>query len=75
MDKYYVGYTHDFELRLVRHNEGKSKFTSKGAPWELVYLERYESKIFAIKREKEIKKKKSRKFIESLIEKAGGRPD
>ncbi|MEW6701399.1 MAG: GIY-YIG nuclease family protein [Bacteroidota bacterium] len=75
IDKYYVGYTHDLDIRLSRHNSCWGKFSSKGIPWKLVYSEKFESKSYAIKRENEIKNKKSRKYIEKLIAGAGGRPD
>ena len=68
-DKYYVGYTHDLKLRLNRHNSGWSKSTKSGIPWKLVYFEDYNEKNEAIKRENEIKRKKSRKYIEELIRK------
>ncbi len=74
IDKYYVGYTNNLELRIERHNYGWGKFTKRGIPWKLVYFEEFENKSEAIKREREIKRKKSRKYIESLIENAGGRP-
>ena len=66
-DKYYVGYTHDLKLRLERHNSGWSRSTKSGIPWKLVYFEDYNEKNEAIKRENEIKRKKSRKYIEELI--------
>ena len=72
--KFYTGFTDNLNRRLERHNSGWGKFTSSGIPWRLVYFERFTSKTEAIKRENEIKKKKSRKYIESLIN-AGGRPD
>jgi len=31
-DRYYIGHTHDFELRLERHNAGWSKSTKSGIP-------------------------------------------
>lgn len=70
IDKYYVGYTNDVARRLLEHNRIKGKYTDKGIPWELVYSESYSDKILAENREKEIKKKKSRKYIESLIHSA-----
>jgi len=36
-------------------------------PWELVYTELYSSRSLASNREKEIKNKKSRRYIEFLI--------
>ena len=35
--KYYVGQTDDLENRLVRHNRGYEKSTSKYVPWVLVW--------------------------------------
>jgi len=66
-DKYYIGYTHDLNLRLIHHNDGWIKSTKSGIPWKLVYSEKFESRSQAMKREKEIKRMKSRKYIESLI--------
>jgi putative endonuclease len=50
------------------HNLGRSMFTSKGIPWELKYSEPFETEIEAMRREKQIKKMKSRKYIINLIE-------
>ncbi len=72
IDKYYVGYTKDLNLRIQRHNSGWSRYTKSGIPWDLVYFESYATKIEAIHREKEIKRRKSRKYIEDLIN-TGGR--
>ena len=66
-DKFYVGYTSDLKVRLERHNSGNSRSTKSGIPWRIVYFEEFENKSDAIKRENEIKRKKSRKYIESLI--------
>ncbi len=74
IDKYYIGYTSDLQTRIARHNSGWGKFSSRGIPWKLVYREEFYTKSEAMKREIEIKKKKSRKYIEELIH-AGGRPD
>ncbi len=68
IDKYYVGYTNDIERRLSEHNRQKGKFTDRGIPWVLVYTERCIGKKAAMVRENEIKGRKSRKYIEGLIE-------
>ena len=75
LDRYYIGSTNNLEWRLERHNMGWGRYTKKGIPWKIVYHETYQSKTEAMKRELEIKKMKSRKYIESLIVHAGGRPD
>ncbi len=67
IDKYYVGACIDLKRRLYEHNIGHSKFTSLGLPWILKYSEPFETLALAKKRELEIKKKKSRIYIERLI--------
>ncbi|HYD20477.1 MAG TPA: GIY-YIG nuclease family protein [Flavipsychrobacter sp.] len=71
LDKYYVGYTEDLMVRLAQHNEGISDFTSVAQDWILVYSQPFETREAARKREIEIKKKKSRKYLEWLISSAG----
>lgn len=67
-DRFYTGYTdEDVPLRVQRHNLGWTKSTKTGIPWNLVYTESYPLKADALIREREIKKKKSRKYIEFLI--------
>ncbi|MCF7920970.1 MAG: GIY-YIG nuclease family protein [Candidatus Cloacimonetes bacterium] len=66
-DRFYIGSCSDIELRLQRHNDGWSRSTKHGRPWTIVYYEEYRTKSEALKRENEIKKKKSRKYIEYLI--------
>jgi len=67
IDRYYVGYTENLELRPQRHNSGWEKYSKRGTPWALVYSESFSSKSEAIGQEREIKSKKSRKYIEYLI--------
>ena len=76
IDKYYIGYTSNLENRVIQHNSGnhKSKFTRKLAhDWLLVYKEEFITKTEAIKREKEIKSRKSRRYIEDLFTKVDNR--
>jgi putative endonuclease len=69
--KYYVGSTNDLQRRLAEHNRGKEKFTKTGLPWLLVYSEAFEQITATRKRELEIKKEKSRIYIESIIRSIG----
>ena len=64
---YYVGSTQDIDERLLRHNEGRSKYTKSRRPWALVHTEKFPSRSEAVKRENQIKSRKSRKFIEKLV--------
>ena len=68
-DQYYVGSTANLNDRLFRHNHSGSKSTKKASDWVLMYSEAYTTRAAAYGREREIKAKKSRKFIESLISK------
>ena len=68
-DRYYVGHCEDLSIRLDRHNCKGVPSTKPYVPWELVYSERYITRSQASVREKEIKNKKSRKYIEFLINK------
>ena len=67
LNKYYVGSTNDLLRRLADHNRGKTQYAKLGMPWELKYHEEFMSKTEAVGREIEIKKMKSRKYIEKLI--------
>ena len=69
IDRYYTGVTEDLKWRLERHNQGWGKFTKRGIPWKVVHIERFESKSNTLKREREIKARKSKKYIENLIKK------
>jgi putative endonuclease len=68
IDHYYVGYTCDeLQERLRKHNTNHKGYTGRSNDWEIVYSENFESKTEAYSREREIKGKKSRKYIENLI--------
>ena len=71
LNKYYIGACIDIDRRLYEHNLGHSKFTSTGIPWLLMYKEYYETLPDAKKREAFIKRMKSRKYIENLINGTG----
>ena len=67
LNKYYVGSTSDIHRRIEDHNRGKEKFTRTGTPWQIVYSKQFEILADARRRELQIKKQKSRKYIELLI--------
>ena len=62
-----MGSTQDLSERMERHNQGRSKYTNAKRPWELVYFEEHPDRSSAIKRENEIKRRKSKDYIESLV--------
>ena len=52
----YVGYTNNLEKRLRLHNSNKGAKFTKGKKWKLIYYEKYNSKIEAMKYEYSLKK-------------------
>jgi len=53
----YTGWTNDIEKRLEAHNQGQgAKYTRGRTPVELVYLEVFDTRQEAMKREAAIKK-------------------
>jgi len=73
LDKYYTGSCIDIQNRLDDHLNSRSTYTKLAKDWILVYFENFDSRSLAVKREMEIKKKKSRKYIEFIIsQKASG---
>jgi len=71
-NKYYVGQTDSLEKRVDEHNHGKGgAFSSNCIPWKLLYSESFSTRSEAVKREQEIKKKKSRAYLEHLISSCG----
>ena len=69
LDSYYVGETANLEDRLFRHNNSGSKSTKKAKDWKLMYREEFATRSEAVRRERAIKAKKSRAYLEGLIKK------
>ena len=69
LDRFYVGYSSDVELRIRKHMSKHKGYTSRAKDWKLVYQESYESKSEAYGRERELKSWKSRKKLEELVRK------
>ena len=65
--RYYVGSTQNVENRLRKHNAGHSNSTKAYRPWRLVHTAEFETRSDAIHREYEIKRHKSRAYIETLL--------
>ena len=66
-NSYYIGHSSDIKIRLEYHNQGLSRYTSKKVPWILVYIETYQTKGEASKRELFLKKQRNHSFYEQLI--------
>lgn len=66
-NSYYIGHTLSIEDRVWEHNVGRTRYTKSRRPWILKYTEAYPSKGEAIKRERYLKKLKSKVYLEQLI--------
>ena len=64
---YYVGSTQNLTERLERHNQGRSTYTKGKRPWKLLYSEEHPDRSSASIREKEIKSRKSKSYIKTLV--------
>jgi putative endonuclease len=69
-NSFYIGSSQDPEERLIKHNKANTGYTARKKPWKIVYVEKFESKTEALKREKFLKAQKNSLFYISLIEKA-----
>ncbi|BAX79869.1 GIY-YIG nuclease family protein [Labilibaculum antarcticum] len=69
-DKYYIGYTEDVSKRIFMHNNPiRSSYTSKHRPWILKRAFKVsDKKTLTLKVERKIKKMKSRKYLEQLLD-------
>lgn len=67
-NRYYIGSTNDVEKRIREHNSGKTTSTRKRGPFILVYLESYDSRQNAYRREMQIKKYKGGKAFKKLFQ-------
>ena len=68
LNKYYFGFTSDLKDRLRKHNSNHKGFTGTRSDWIVKYTEKFETKIEALNREKQIKNWKSRLMIEKLFD-------
>jgi len=64
---YYIGSTESIVKRLNEHNFGNTRYTKNKRPWKLVYQDEYMTRSEAVIREKYLKRMKSKKYIENLI--------
>jgi putative endonuclease len=72
---YYTGQTSDIEARLKQHQQGRVTATSYRSGWRVMHVEEFSSRVEAMRRERQIKARKSRKYIERLIATAAPRND
>ena len=66
LNRYYVGQTENFENRLEHHNQGRNKYTSKGAPWKFIHKIVVIDRSAAILLESKIKKRGIKRFLDDI---------
>jgi putative endonuclease len=66
-NQWYTGYTEDLRKRLKEHNDGKSKYTKKRGPYELIYYESYKNKDDARSRELQIKSGTGKAYLRKRL--------
>jgi putative endonuclease len=67
--KIYIGQSSNLEERIRQHNSfDNNGWTRKYQPWELIYSESYLERQQAMRRERQLKTSRGRKFIWEIIE-------
>ena len=64
LEKRYVGSTYNIPKCIKEHNQGSSKFTKGGIPWNLIHEEEFSLKYEQLKREKLLKTGQGRAWLD-----------
>ena len=59
--EYYIGQTDNLRMRLERHNAGMNLSTKHAKPWKVIYVEDYNTRSEATRRERNRKRLMNRK--------------
>ena len=73
LDMYYTGQTSNITKRLVQHNSGGEKFTSRGIPWQLVWSTNKSTRSEALTLEKKIKNLNRKRLKDFMTKYSEGR--
>jgi len=65
--KWYTGSTHDLRKRLSQHNSGKSTWTKRGIPLEVVYFEACHNEDDARSRETYLKSGMGKRYLKNRL--------
>ena len=67
-DKIYIGFTQDLQARFESHNVLSTKgYTLKYRPWEIIFFEKFDNKVEAMNREKQLKSHAGRDFVWKIV--------
>jgi putative endonuclease len=65
--KTYVGYTHNLDMRIKQHNNGRVRATKHFRPWKIIYTESIPSQKEAKKKELYWKSGAGRKKLKGML--------
>ncbi len=65
--RFYVGHTEDLRKRLFEHNNNRTDSIKIRGPWDLLYFEEFATRSEASRRERQMKRMKSRVWLERLV--------
>ncbi len=68
-NKFYTGHAKDVNIRLLEHNSGKTVYSKRYMPWEVLYTEEFKTEVEAIKREKYFKSAAGRRWLKKQLNK------
>lgn len=68
MDKYYYGSSDKPYERTAYHNNLEKGFTKRGRPWRIEFTQGFYTREEALKAEKQLKKWKSRRMTQLVID-------
>jgi len=66
-DRTYTGMTMDVSKRLKQHNAKQNKSTKAYVPWIIIFIEEFNTRLEARKREKYLKTGIGREFIKTFL--------
>ncbi len=64
--RYYVGHTSNINKRLERHNSQLVQSTKYGSPWKLIHKEAFKTRLEAVSKEKQIKKRGAARYLNDI---------
>ena len=72
LEVFYKGHTNNIIARLERHNGGLEKYSKKGIPWKLLWIDEKESKSDAYRLELKLKNLSKKRTIELILKYSDG---
>lgn len=63
----YVGISDNYTRRINQHNSGKNKTTKPYLPFKTIFIEKFDSRMAARKKEKYLKSGSVKEFLKSLL--------